>query len=106
LLEESGYRLTAFGEQLFRVLEEKPDKFAAGTRFRMWSDYYECHVSDTSCGLKLDAYEAELGFMPVWLEPQAALRANLHIMQSRPDSAPPWIARDTWLLEQLQTVAS
>lgn len=99
--EECGYTMLSFGERLFRIFEEKPDKFKPDIRFCMVSDYYACTVGEECLALKLDDYEAKLGFRPVWISVRAALQANRQLVATRPEQAPVWIRRDTWMLEQL-----
>jgi 8-oxo-dGTP diphosphatase len=69
--------------------------------FKMTSRYYFCRVGSNSVEGCLDRYEADLGFRPVWVDIEAAIQTNEEIICTRPDRAPSWIQRDTFVLNYL-----
>ena len=69
--------------------------------FKMISYYYVAEVSDEKTEQKLDAYEAELGFTPVWVDLSEALRNNEEIIELNDKNKPNWIGRETYVLKEV-----
>jgi len=68
--------------------------------FKMTSHYYRCEVQAGFGAQKLDGYEQALGFVPVWVEMDAAIQRNRRLLTSVP--APGWLPRETFVLEYLE----
>ncbi len=62
----------------------------------MDSHYYFCQVEDQAAPLRLDHYEAEEHFQPVWATLEEALAANRAI-----PGATPWVDREILVMEAL-----
>lgn len=77
VLEESGYRVIPESiEEYGRVLRRRKDDYDPECIFEQENFYYFCDVSDQAAAQKLDDYEAEEGFTPVWIEAIVASRHN------------------------------
>ena len=68
--------------------------------FKMRSYYYQCEVRNGLVPQKLEDYEQELGFSPVWIDVDHALQRNRAILQS--DNAPKWLKKDVFVLEYIR----
>ena len=68
--------------------------------FKMTSHYYQCEVEDGFGPQKLDRYELELGFKPVWINIDRVIRLNQGLLHS--DKAPHWLRREIFILEYIQ----
>jgi hypothetical protein len=66
----------------------------------MTSHYYRCDVSGEFGVQKLDDYEQEMGFKPVWIDIVNAIQANKAILHS--DKVPDWLRREFFVLEYIQ----
>jgi 8-oxo-dGTP pyrophosphatase MutT (NUDIX family) len=98
--EECGAVLTHIGREIGAVVEYNfavEDEFDT---FKMTSHYYLCGVQDGLGAQRLDDYERDLGFEPVWMPLDEALRINRSLLES---AAPPeWLSREIFMLEYLQ----
>ncbi len=65
----------------------------------MTSHYYRCHVADSFGAQKLNGYERDLGFTPVWMDIEKAIRVNKSLLTS--PNAPEWLRREIFLLDYL-----
>ena len=97
--EESGFRLNRIDQAALRIIEESKDKELEDTMFRMTSIYYPCIASIENYGLKLDKYEEELGFTPVWIDKTEALRINEEIEEK--GKGIKWIKREIRVLKEI-----
>ena len=68
--------------------------------FKMTSHYYQCDVEDGFGAQKLDGYEKDLGFKPVWIDIENAVQINKALLHS--DNAPEWLRREIFVLEYIQ----
>lgn len=71
--------------------------------FKMTSRYYVCHVEEPFGEQNLDDYEDDLGFEPVWVGIDKAIRTNKVVMSSPCKQPPRWTKRDTFVLEQVKS---
>ena len=99
--EECGAELTTVGRLIGQVKEERPAFDKEFDTFVMTSRYYLCTVDKEEISeQELDDYEADLGFTPVWITPDDALKANEKILAE--DGSPPvWTKRETRFLQAL-----
>ncbi len=97
--EETGASVIHRGAFLGRVIEYDLPYENGFQLFQMTSYYYLCRVSDQRKPLDLDGYEQRLGFQPVWVEVEDALRANRAVLNTRFSNIPKWTARETRVLE-------
>jgi 8-oxo-dGTP pyrophosphatase MutT (NUDIX family) len=101
VLEECGAEVTYIGDPYAEIHEiDKPleDDFDI---FKMKSTYYPCHISDTFSELKLDDYEEELKFKPVWVTIPEAVLTNQIILHQKKLASPRWTRRDLFILDKL-----
>lgn len=97
VLEETGYQVTSIGKHV-GYIEEFTDAFESVEQvFAMRSDYYEVVIENIQGDLKLDDYEAELGFHPVWMTIDQALYANSNCVNPKR-----WTIRDAKILNFLK----
>lgn len=99
VLEETGYSIVKIKEKLGMVKTINNDQYEEGSIFEMESHYYLCQIEDKQGLQQLDEYEAELGFQPVWISIEDAIRNNEEIMLK--DSCNSWVGRETKVLHLL-----
>ena len=99
--EETGYVCNKIIRKLGIVTERSKDKYVHDRIFKMISYYYVVEVSDERKEQKLDAYEAELGFTPVWVDLLEAIRNNEKIIELNLKNKPNWIGRETYVLKEI-----
>lgn len=99
--EETGYVCTKIKNKIGIVIEKSKDKYVHDRIFKMISYYYVAEVSDEKTEQKLDAYEAELGFTPVWVDLSEAIRNNEEIIELNEKNKPNWIGRETYVLKEV-----
>ena len=99
--EECGFDSARVGDLLGLITEYDVPIEEALDFFRMDSFYYRCGTSDAqTAGQKLDQYEEELEFTPVWVDIETAVKNNKTIIESKTEF-PRWVIRDTKFLEYL-----
>jgi 8-oxo-dGTP pyrophosphatase MutT (NUDIX family) len=98
--EECGMGLTHVGEEIGAVIEYNLALESDYDVFKMTSYYYDCDVKDGSGIQTLDPYERQLGFQPVWMDIDLAIRLNKALLYS--DNRPEWLRREIFILEYLQ----
>jgi 8-oxo-dGTP pyrophosphatase MutT (NUDIX family) len=96
--EECGRTVTRVGEVMVKAVERRR-ALEPGAVFRMESTYHECEVADEVHEQRLDAYEHELAFEPVWIGIHAAIEANERVLAA--GTAETWVARETAVLRAL-----
>lgn len=99
--EECGARLLQVDGEFGQVVEYKRPFELEQDVFKMISRYYLCQVEDGVGELRMDTYEQELGFRPVWVDIDDALGTNRKLLRSRHADVPTWINRETFILEQV-----
>jgi 8-oxo-dGTP pyrophosphatase MutT (NUDIX family) len=100
LLEECGARLTRVIQEIGHIVEYAYAKEPEFETFKMTSHYFLCKADAFVSSQALEAYEADLGFQPVWVEPGEALQVNKSRLE-QPNPAR-WMARETFMLSYLQ----
>jgi 8-oxo-dGTP pyrophosphatase MutT (NUDIX family) len=98
--EECGARLVEFGESIGAVIEYKIPVEAEYDVFKMTSHYYPCRVDDDFGAQKLDGYERDLGFKPVWVDIDEAISTNQSLLNS--DKIPEWLKRELFVLNYIR----
>lgn len=99
--EECGATVTRIGAPFGKVIEYDVPVEAEFDIFAQTSYYYLCHVSGTLGAQHLEAYEAALGFDPVWVRVEVALAANEEALRTRNHTTPRWIERETLVLRRV-----
>ena len=98
--EECGAELSRIGEEIGAVVEYDNDTETDCDTFKMTSHYYRCEVAEGFGAQKLDGYEKDLGFTPVWISIEASLQQNKMFLDS--ENAPEWLKREIFVLEYLR----
>ncbi|MEW6505696.1 MAG: NUDIX domain-containing protein [Chloroflexota bacterium] len=100
--EECGATITHVDAFLGKVTEYDLPYENGYQLFQMTSYYYLCRISDEQKPPDLDEYERRLGFQPIWVDIEDALRANRFVLTNRFSNIPKWTARETRVLEYLR----
>jgi 8-oxo-dGTP pyrophosphatase MutT (NUDIX family) len=98
--EECGLSVLHIGLEIGTVIEYNIPIEKDYDVFKMTSHYYRCDVSGEFGVQKLDDYEQEMGFKPVWIDIVNAIQANKAILHS--DKVPDWLRREFFVLEYIQ----
>lgn len=103
--EESGYSVKPETiEEYGRVLRRERGEKGPDEIFEQENFYYFCEVEDNPGSTKLDAYEAEEGFTPCWVQPFEAHVHNWqqrHSLKSVEDSEKPYYYEIIWRDEKV-----
>jgi 8-oxo-dGTP diphosphatase len=99
VLEECGATVTRVGDEIGAVIEYELAEEAEFETFKMTSHYYRCDVEDGLGAQNLIGYEIGLGFQPVWISIEDALRQNKSLLHS--PNAPEWLRREIFVLQYL-----
>jgi len=99
LREECGASLLSVDGELGAVIEYDFAEEKDFDVFKMTSHYYFCRVGDGFDAQKLDDYERDLGFKPVWVNIDDAISANRLLIDSQ--TPPDWLKREIFVLEHL-----
>ncbi len=97
--EECGMSLLSVGSEICRVVEYDLPMEQDYDAFKMTSYYYLCEVQDGFGPQKLDDYEANLGFIPAWINLDRATACN-QVLLSVPHP-PRWLDREVLVLDYL-----
>ncbi len=100
VLEESGYSISKVIKEIGYIDQFHNDIYEHDKDFTMRSIYYECEVSDTYFELCLDGYELELGFKPVWVRLDDAIKVNEKKLEI--GSEYHWTERELFMLKYLK----
>jgi 8-oxo-dGTP pyrophosphatase MutT (NUDIX family) len=98
--EECGTSITHIGLEIGAVSEYDVAVESEFDTFKMTSRYYQCEVQDGFGIQKLDEYEQVLGFKPVWIDIDQAIRLNKELLHS--DKMPKWLRREIFILEYIR----
>jgi 8-oxo-dGTP pyrophosphatase MutT (NUDIX family) len=98
--EECGALLVKIGKSIGSVIEYNIPMEAEYGAFKMTSHYYFCQVEDGFGAQKLDAYEKDLGFKPVWVNIDQAISTNRFLLNA--DKIPEWLKREIFVLEYIK----
>jgi 8-oxo-dGTP pyrophosphatase MutT (NUDIX family) len=98
--EECGASITHIGPEIGAVIEYDIPEENDYDVFKMTSHYYQCDVEGEFGLQKLEGYEQDLGFTPVWMNIEEALRQNKTLLQAK--ESPYWLKREIFILEYIQ----
>ena len=98
--EECGALLIQFGQSIGSVIEYDYPMELDYDAFKMTSHYYLCQVGGDFGTQKLDGYEKDLGFKPVWMDVDESILANRLLLDS--DNPPEWLKREIFVLEYIR----
>lgn len=96
--EESGGRVTGIPQPFGKVHEYDFPAEKEFTAFCMTSYYYACEIAAALGPQQLDDYEARLGFVPVWVNIDTAIKHNQDLLKSG-KKVELWVERETRVLE-------
>jgi 8-oxo-dGTP diphosphatase len=96
--EEAGAEVVRVGALLGQMVEYDRPVESEVDLFQMTSSYYQCEIAAELLAQRLDDYEADLGYQPVWVEIETALRHNRALLADPPPGLPRWVKRDTLVL--------
>ena len=100
--EETGYLLESVTREIGTVIERNIDKYDIDSVFEMISYYYVCKIYDKLTFQELDDYETELGFQPVWVNIDKAIKKNEELLNDETKEKNDWIYRETLILKTLK----
>jgi 8-oxo-dGTP pyrophosphatase MutT (NUDIX family) len=98
--EECGASILHIGSEIGAVIEYNIPIEKDYDAFKMTSHYYRCDVEGEFGAQKLDDYEQELGFKPVWIDIDKAIQLNKALLHS--EEIPEWLRREIFILEYIQ----
>ncbi|TYS18542.1 NUDIX domain-containing protein [Rossellomorea vietnamensis] len=99
--EETGYINLEVIKTIGKILERKTDEFESDCLFSMNSTYYLCKlINEDKTSIRLNEYEAELDFSPVWVTLDEAIRQNEVLMHKIKRNS--WLKRETLVLKRLK----
>lgn len=98
--EECGMSVVRIGSEIGAVIEYDTPVENDYDVFKMTSHYYRCEIRDGFGAQKLDGYEQDLGFKPVWIDIEDAIQLNKELLYT--DKSPRWLKREIFLLEYIQ----
>jgi 8-oxo-dGTP diphosphatase len=98
--EECGTSVTYIGHVIGAVIEYDIPSESDYDVFKMTSHYFQCDVDDKFGLQKLEDYEQDLGFKPVWIAVEEAICQNKTLLQA--DESPQWLKREIFILEYIQ----
>ncbi len=102
IAEECGMNLVRILQEIGSIIEYAYPMKREFDVFRMRSNYYLCEIDTTINGQKLDDYEEELGFRPVWVDIDAAIQTNKTVLAVQTKRPPAWTAREVFMLEYIK----
>ena len=100
LLEECGASLLGVDGELGAIIEYNFAKEKEYDVFKMTSYYYFCQIGEEFGLQKLDEYEKDLGFQPLWINIDEAILLNQALLET--DEIPQWLRREIFILEYLK----
>ena len=98
--EECGMTVAQIGTEIGVVIEYDFPMEPDYDVFKMTSHYYHCEVQEELVPQKLEDYERELGFTPVWTDIDHALQCNNALLRS--DHAPKWLRKNIFVLDYIR----
>jgi 8-oxo-dGTP pyrophosphatase MutT (NUDIX family) len=98
--EECGMSLATVGDEIGSIVEYNFPVEEEYDVFRMISHYYQSDALDGFGAQKLDGYEKDLGFTPVWIDIDQVIQANELLLNS--DAPPEWLKREIFVLHYLK----
>lgn len=101
VLEETGYMIDRVDEKIGMVVERRVDIYKENTIFEMTSNYYLCTIHAEQTDQKLDDYEKELEFQPIWIDIDEAILRNEYLVSKNADMNQ-WIIRELFVLKKMK----
>lgn len=103
LLEECGASLLSVDGEIGAIIEYNFPTEKDFDVFKMTSHYYLCRIEGDNFGAqKLDGYEQDLGFTPVWIDLDIALQRNKQLLGLF--EPPGWLEREIFSLGYIKNM--
>lgn len=102
IAEECGMNLVRILQEIGSIIEYAYPMKREFDVFKMTSTYYLCETDTTINGQKLDDYEEELGFQPVWVDIDTAIQTDKTVVSVQTKRPPAWTAREVFMLEYIK----
>lgn len=99
--EESGYNISNVVKRIGIITEQNKDMYDDNSIFKMISYYYHCQVTSEKKIQKLDDYEREQDFTPVWVKIDEAINNNEKLLNTCNNDMNSWIYRETIALKEI-----
>lgn len=100
--EECGATVSLIQKAFGKVVEYDVARESEYDLFIMTSLYYVCQIDDALGEQQLEQYEEELGFKPVWVNIDEAIRGNQLALHNGAYELPRWIERETFMLAKIK----
>jgi 8-oxo-dGTP pyrophosphatase MutT (NUDIX family) len=100
--EECGMNLLHVIQDIGSVIEYAIPMKTTFDVFKMTSSYYLCEIDSEVFKQRLEPYEQELGFQPVWVDIDTAIQTNTTILRSETKKPPQWTGREVFMLEYIK----
>ncbi|KAF0106682.1 MAG: NUDIX family hydrolase [Chloroflexi bacterium] len=100
--EENGAELLSILQEYGKTIEYDFPVEKNYDVFCMTSYCYICEINPNLGDQHLDAYEAELGFAPSWVNIDVAIKNNYSILNSSDRKTQWWVRRETQVLELIK----
>ena len=100
VLEETGYRVKRISNRIGHITERHNDTYMSDAIFEMKSEYYFCEVYDNPGEQKLDPYEEEQDFKPIWIELNDVIEKNEEVLEKGTENT--WVTREVYVLKVLR----
>ncbi|WP_146814575.1 NUDIX domain-containing protein [Halobacillus faecis] len=97
--EETGYKNCRVREYAGEVVESHLDVYDPQALFEMTSRYYYCEWSGEKGEQRLDPYEKDQDFSPVWISVEDAIAQNEEVLDRTNKN--PWIIREIYVMKHL-----
>ncbi|WLR48556.1 NUDIX domain-containing protein [Halobacillus litoralis] len=97
--EETGFKNCQVKQYAGVVVESHLDAYVREAVFEMTSRYYFCKWSGEKGEQKLDSYEEDQEFTPVWVSVEEAISNNEKTLDFTKKNS--WIQRENYVLKQL-----
>jgi 8-oxo-dGTP pyrophosphatase MutT (NUDIX family) len=101
IAEELGAEAITIGLPFGTMIEYDQPVEADFDLFMMTSHYYWCKMEASLGKQRLDDYEADLGFTPLWVEIADAIRQNRALLADPSRHTPRWVRRELFILERI-----
>ena len=101
--EECGARVTSICSDFGEIIEYAIPIEREFDVFKMTSYYFICEVDPILEEQRLDEYEKKLGFIPVWIDIDIAIKANIELINNKATDAPKWTQREVIVLKLIKT---
>jgi 8-oxo-dGTP pyrophosphatase MutT (NUDIX family) len=101
ILEETGGIVTKINGKVGTVIEYNKKDNDDFDFFKMTSEYFEVDIEEKLTNQKLDPWEADLEFTPIWINIKEAFDINSKKLGKSDITETSWLKRETYVLGEL-----